>query len=166
MYIRESTIKDAGLGLFAARDFQNGDMIGKCWGSFVDLANLQGEQNQSVYILTTDFPTTAGRGAPVSMDAGRAPQSSEQQQQLFGRVLVDTSCWSWPGACISMANTATPGDRITTNAEVYEEGNMHATRFIPALADGCRHPARSEILWPYRDKGVGEKLAHISLRRA
>ena len=53
--VKKSLIKDAGLGVFATQDINQGDLVSEYWGKYVDLTN--GDFPDSDKLLAVDEKT-------------------------------------------------------------------------------------------------------------
>ena len=154
-----------GKGLFAARDFQANEYIGRYVGKVI------GNENNPADIPRIDAAGTRS-DALVSMHAGpsysdvitvdgkRDIQSDNDQIRRIGYVLFDKAVWTWPGYHLHYANDPRGSDR-RSNMQVYEEGYTYTKHRIPAYVDGqsLAYNEKSELLYSYGDNYWNESEA-------
>ena len=136
-------VRRHGKGLYALRQFCQGEIIGRYSGKIVALAkDISSLCNDSDKLLTMQA---------VVIDGAQPPQTAAEQCQMFGKVVFDPKDWPYPGMSHFMANDAvnTP---MQHNSSVDSHGFMVITQQIPVayVEGGCPHQnARSELFWSY-----------------
>lgn len=147
--VRESVaVRGGGKGLFAAKGFHKGDLIGRYVGHILGKPrDVETSVERLSQTLQGDAITTVNG---YYVDGRRKVQENSVQERLFGRVVLSQPEWSWPGVHAHIANDA-HGTRRQNNAQVTPGGYMHTTRPVPPYNFAAPHSqnAASEILWPY-----------------
>lgn len=139
-----------GNGLFASRDFQPGEVIGRYVGHVIGRAKekktdddddgpADKEAAELGRTVTGDAITNVNG---FYIDARRPVQSNEEQNQLVGEIVVEQPNWTWPGAYIHICNDPRGSSR-PANVTITELGFAEAMDFIPRGA---------ELLWEYGDE--------------
>ena len=138
-------LQQKGKGLYALRDFQQGEYIGRYSGRLVaheqDAASLSNSSDKLLTMLG------------VVVDGAQPLQSPAEQLADFGVVLLDPKDWPDPGMYHFVANDArnTP---MKNNSLVDLEGFMVMTEHVKAVYNDEAPPyknAESELFWSYGD---------------
>jgi hypothetical protein len=138
---------ECGKGLFASRDFQPGETIGRYVGHVMGRAAREGEVDGPTDLAARWMGRTVTGDAITNVNGfyidGRRPvQSNDEQIQLVGEIVLEQPNWAWPGAYIHICNDPRGSSR-TANVTITELGFAEAAEFIPRDA---------ELLWEYGDK--------------
>ena len=134
-------LQQKGKGLYALRDFQQGEYIGRYSGRLVaheqDAASLSNSSDKLLTMLG------------VVMDGAQPLQSPAEQLADFGVVLLDPKDWPYPGMYHFVANDAknTP---MKNNSLVDLEGFIVMTEHVKADAPPYKN-AESKLFWSYGD---------------
>lgn len=134
-----STIMGAGNGIFAARRFRRGEVIGPYTGKVMTVP----EANKIAKTMAGDKLVSCKLGGlQVAIDGSRALQSDNEQIRKFGKVLMPNARFNWPGSCLFMANDTRRAAGFHTNMRSHQNGFLRATT---AIAVG------TELFWDYED---------------
>jgi hypothetical protein len=142
-----------GKGLYAARAFSSGDVIGRYVGRLLGRAN-----DPTIAARVERLSRTPGGDALVTINGfavnGRkAVQADAAQLADFGKVVFGRDKWPWPGAHIHIANDA-HGTTLPNNSVVTPGGYAKAIRDVPAFAPQrtVASNVASELLWSYGEQ--------------
>jgi hypothetical protein len=137
-------------GVFAAKRFKGGDVIGRYLGEIlgsVQEPGMTGRVEQMYASGTGSFLMTVDG---YVVDGSKPVQSDQQQLERFGRVLFPGGREEYPGSFVHMINDF-KGTHRTANVELDAFGTLKALRNIPAL-DLQASPqirTRSELVYSY-----------------
>lgn len=139
VHVGASQTPTHGRGLYALRDFAEGETVGRYTGRILGKAS-----DVQAYV---DALSCAPSGDAIVnvlgyfVDGRRDVQSNDEQLAQFGRVIMRQPDWAWPGAYVHIANDA-HGTGRRNNCQVTFGGYLETLHRVPKGA---------ELLWSYGD---------------
>ena len=131
-------------GLYAAVHLPKGIRLGRYVGRFLEgQEEIDASESDALFAMSVpDCPMVDGR-LPL--------QSNEEQQRMFGRVVIDEQKYDWPGMNAVYINDPKGARGRTPNTCFTAGGFVHTLRPIPAFKDGksVEENRRSELLINY-----------------
>lgn len=123
-------LKIDGKGLYAGQEFEDGT----CWGRYV--GKILGDLDDTfVETLVKDMlksskgdallsVVAAGSGIVYVIDGRQPVQSSQQQFDTFGEIVLRRRDWRWPGVYCHFANDAHGMEHAQNNCQLQSDGRL------------------------------------------